>query len=101
MIGVPSVMQRDMKVFQTGAFERRNIMNAHEKAVLLISATQNELTLGTNFYKKSTMQPLISVREILVALRNNNLIVEPIPKRQHIFRQASYGNNKKKNNNGC
>lgn len=61
-------------------------MDVHGKAMLIISATYNELLLGTKHYRASTMQPLTSVKEILKALSDNDLIIEPVPERQHIFR---------------
>lgn len=60
-------------------------MNTLEKAELLISATYNELLLGTKHYRKSTMKSLTSVKEILIALADNDLIINPTPERQHLF----------------
>lgn len=66
-------------------------MDVYEKAQLLISATQNELLLGTKHYRASTMQPLTSTREILKALSEQDLIIEPKAERQHLFEQAQKG----------
>ena len=63
-------------------------MTVYEKAKLLISATTNELLLGTKHYRESTGQPLFSVKEILIAMKDKDLIIEPTPERQHIFRQT-------------
>lgn len=60
-------------------------MDVYEKAKLLISATQGELLLGTKHYRKSTMQLLVSPREILIALSDNDLIIEPVPERRALF----------------
>ncbi len=56
------------------------------EAILLIEAVQTELFLGTKHCRKSTGERLNSAKKILEALRDNDLIIEPISSRQLIFR---------------
>lgn len=56
------------------------------KAVLIIDSTKNELALGTKHFRKSTMQQLTEPKQILLALIEEDLIIEPSPERQHLFK---------------
>jgi len=56
------------------------------KALLIIESTKNELALGTKHFRKSTMQRLTEPKQILMALMNKDLIIEPSPERQHLFK---------------
>jgi len=58
-------------------------MDALEKAIVLIDATRNELALGTKHYKDGKL--LTTPLEILGALRDGGLMIEPTPNRQHLF----------------
>ena len=57
-----------------------------ENAMLIVESTKNELALGTKHYRRSTMQRLTEPKQILLALKENDLIIEPSPERQHLFK---------------
>ena len=59
-------------------------MDALEKAIMIISATKNELALGTKHYTKGGTL-LTEARDIIIALKNNDLVIEPTPERQYLF----------------
>ena len=57
-----------------------------ENAMLIVESTKNELALGTKHYRRSTMQRLIEPKQIVLALMDDDLIIEPSPERQHLFK---------------
>ena len=58
-------------------------MDTLEKALLIIDAAKNELAMGTKHYKKGKL--LTTPLEIIQALRDGGLTIEPTPDRQHLF----------------
>lgn len=69
---------------------KRNKMNSTiSKALLVIDAVKNELAMGTKHYRASTMQPLSTELEILKALYDKDLMIEPTPERQGLFQKET------------
>jgi len=58
-------------------------MNTMEKAILIIESTKGELALGTRHYSDGKL--LTTPLEIITALRDGKLIIEPTPERQWLF----------------
>jgi hypothetical protein len=59
------------------------LMDTTEKALLIIEAVRNELELGTKHYRNGKL--LARPVEILEALRDGKLVIEPTPERRHLF----------------
>lgn len=56
-----------------------------DKALLIIEAVKGELALGTKHYRRNGGQQLITLPEIITAMRDNNLIFEPVPERRWLY----------------
>jgi len=56
---------------------------AVNRAQLIIDAVKNELALGTKHYSKKSNKPLETPLEIITAMRDNDLIIEPHPLRRY------------------
>jgi len=59
-------------------------VEALEKAILIIDAVKGELALGTKYYSGDRL--LTTPLGIVTAMKEGNLIIEPTPERQHLFR---------------
>jgi len=54
-----------------------------EKAILIIDAVKGELALGTKHYSGDRL--LTTPLEIITAMKENKLIIEPTPERRWLF----------------
>lgn len=59
---------------------------AMEKAFLIIDAVKGELALGTKHYRTSDGSLLYSPLDIILAMKDSDLTIEPTPERQHLFK---------------
>ena len=60
-------------------------VKALEKAFLIIDAVEGELVLGTKHYRTSDGHPLYAPLDIIMALKENDLTIEPTPERKRLF----------------
>ncbi len=64
-------------------------MEALDEAFLIIDAVKNEITLGTKHFRTSDGKPLYTPLDVIVAMKDNDLTIEPTSERQHLFGKLS------------
>lgn len=67
---------------------RKKVMGSrsHRQALVIIAAVRNELKLGTKHYDKRRPDVVLTdEKEILQALVDGHLLIEPVPARRRIF----------------